>query len=106
MIPVGHHMVAIDHEGGDGAALNDLGEGFFRFRMQLAFDLFEPAVAAAFRDVRRFAKAEVELLADRFRGDLFVGQRVKRILTNGFQLKKVPQVPANPDGRSNPHGPV
>ena len=58
LIPMGHHVVPIDNEGRNGAALNDLGKGFFIF-IEFPFNLLEPAVAMH-HDVSGFTKALID----------------------------------------------
>ncbi len=91
MVPMGHHMVAVDDKGGDGTTLDNLGEGLFVF-VERRLDLLEPTVALH-EDVGGLSKDLVEPVFYRLHGHCFGGQVRQGILANGFQLQQVPQEP-------------
>jgi hypothetical protein len=104
MIPVGHHVIPVDHKGRDGASLDDLGKGFFFFVSSISICLKRRLRCITMSAVLR--KHWLIRSLDHFGGDVFRCQGVEGILSDGFQLQQVPQGIGNPDGRSVPHRPV
>ena len=89
MVPVGHHMIAIDDKGGDGAALNDLGKGFFHSH-KAPFRSVKASVAVH-DDVCGFAETLIDPCFNVLSADRPGRQGAESALAYGFQLQQIPQ---------------
>ena len=87
--PVGNDMLTVNDKGGNGAALNDLEEGFFLL-VKFGFDLFKTPIALH-DDVGGLQKAVMDTVLDGVDGNRLAGQVLEGLFPNGFQPQQVPQ---------------